>query len=104
MNGFLQWFFPTVYEKIRQRLENNYCKYNNQGLIAFTSSSYLGALVASLVASLVTKKYGRRVTIICAGLSFLLGAVLNIASTYLFILFLGRIMLGFGTGFEEQVY
>ncbi|GKV50342.1 hypothetical protein SLEP1_g57051 [Rubroshorea leprosula] len=102
MNGFLQWFFPTVFEKIRQRLENNYCKYNNQGLIAFNSSSYLGALVASLVASLVTKKYGRRVTIICAGLSLLVGAVLNIAFTYLFMLFLGRIMLGFGTGFEEQ--
>ncbi|GLT97669.1 hypothetical protein SLE2022_152240 [Rubroshorea leprosula] len=103
MNGYLHWYFPTVYEKIRQRLENNYCKFNNQGLIAFTSSSYLGALVASLVALLVTKKYGRRVTIICAGLSFLVGATLNIASPYLLILFLGRIMLGFGTGLEEQV-
>ncbi|KAK9141805.1 hypothetical protein Syun_011205 [Stephania yunnanensis] len=82
--------------------ENNYCKYNNQGLAAFTSSLYLAGLVASLVASPVTRNYGRRVSIICGGISFLIGAALNAAAVNLVMLILGRIMLGVGIGFGNQ--
>lgn len=103
MDGFLEKFFHTVYIKKKKAHENNYCKYNNQGLSAFTSSLYLAGLVASLVASPVTRKYGRRASIICGGISFLVGATLNAAAANMAMLLLGRIMLGIGIGFGNQV-
>lgn len=103
MDPFLQKFFPVVYEKKKLQSKNNYCKYDNQGLAAFTSSLYLAGLVASLAASPVTRNYGRRTSIICGGISFLIGATLNAAAANLAMLILGRIMLGVGIGFGNQV-
>ncbi|XP_039130467.1 sugar carrier protein A [Dioscorea cayenensis subsp. rotundata] len=102
MDPFLEKFFPVVYRKKNLGSKNNYCKYDNQGLSAFTSSLYLAGLVASLFASPVTRKYGRRVSIICGGISFLVGATLNAAAQNLAMLLLGRIMLGVGIGFGNQ--
>ncbi|KAI8565671.1 hypothetical protein RHMOL_Rhmol03G0278600 [Rhododendron molle] len=102
MDGFLQKFFPTVYKNTTHAHQNNYCKYNNQGLSAFTSSLYLASLVASLVASPITRKYGRRGSILCGGTSFIIGATLNASAANLSMLILGRIMLGFGIGFGNQ--
>ncbi|KAG5559507.1 hypothetical protein RHGRI_009140 [Rhododendron griersonianum] len=102
MDGFLEKFFPTVFDKEKKAHENNYCKYNNQGLSAFTSSLYLAGLVASLVASPITRKYGRRGSILCGGMSFIIGATLNASAANLAMLILGRIMLGFGIGFGNQ--
>lgn len=102
MNSFLHKFFPTVYEKKMHASENHYCKYNNQRLAAFTSSLYLAGLVASLVASPITRNYGRRISIVCGGISFLIGATLNAAAINLAMLLLGRIMLGVGIGFGNQ--
>lgn len=103
MDGFLKKFFPTVYRHKQHAHENNYCKYNNQGLAAFTSSLYLAGLVASLVASPITRKYGRRGSIICGGISFIIGATLDASAVNLAMLILGRIMLGVGIGFGNQV-
>ncbi|GMH27301.1 hypothetical protein Nepgr_029144 [Nepenthes gracilis] len=102
MDGFLRHFFHGVYEKKQHAHENNYCKFNDQGLASFTSSLYFAGLVASLIASPVTRNYGRRTSIICGGLSFLIGATLNAAAQNLAMLLLGRIMLGFGIGFGNQ--
>ncbi|XP_027173369.1 sugar transport protein 7-like [Coffea eugenioides] len=102
MDGFLSKFFPTVYRHKMHAHENNYCKYNNQGLAAFTSSLYLAGLVSSLVASPITRKYGRRGSIICGGISFSIGAALDASAQNLAMLILGRIMLGFGIGFGNQ--
>ena len=104
MDTFLEKFFPTVFVKKSQAHENNYCKYDNQGLAAFTSSLYLAGLVASLMASPVTRKFGRRTSIICGGLSFLTGATINASAMNIAMLLLGRIMLGVGIGFANQVY
>ncbi|KAL4654275.1 hypothetical protein ACB092_01G366500 [Castanea dentata] len=103
MDTFLEKFFPTVFVKKTQAHESNYCKYENQGLAAFTSSLYLAGLVASLMASPVTRKFGRRTSIICGGLSFLTGATLNASAINVAMLLLGRIMLGVGIGFGNQV-
>ncbi|MQL83283.1 hypothetical protein Taro_015779 [Colocasia esculenta] len=103
MDPFLKKFFPAVYRKKNFQSENNYCKYDNQGLAAFTSSLYLAGLIASLAASPVTRKCGRRASIVCGGLSFLLGAALNAGAANLAMLILGRIMLGVGIGFGNQV-
>ncbi|CAL9099408.1 unnamed protein product [Musa acuminata var. zebrina] len=78
MDPFLEKFFPVVYRKKNLQSQNNYCKYDNQGLAAFTSSLYLAGLVASIVASPVTRKYGRRASIVCGGVSFLVGAALKL--------------------------
>ncbi|XP_047327029.1 sugar transport protein 7 [Impatiens glandulifera] len=102
MDGFLQKFFPTVYKSKSHHHENNYCKYNNQGLSAFTSSLYLAGLVSSLVASPITSKFGRRGSIICGGVSFIVGATLDASAVNLTMLILGRIMLGVGIGFGNQ--
>ncbi|GAB4828184.1 hypothetical protein Ancab_035101 [Ancistrocladus abbreviatus] len=102
MNGFLKKFFHRVYEKKQHAHENNYCKFDDQGLGAFTSSLYLAGLVASLMASPVTRNFGRRISIICGGISFLTGAALNASAQNLAMLLLGRIMLGFGIGFGNQ--
>ncbi|KAJ6731792.1 hypothetical protein OIU79_003009 [Salix purpurea] len=102
LDGFLLKFFPGVYEKKKSVHENNYCKYNDQGLSSFTSSLYLAGLVASLIASPVTRTYGRRASIICGGVSFLIGATLNASAANLAMLLLGRIMLGVGIGFGNQ--
>ncbi|XBI81501.1 hypothetical protein VPH35_090391 [Triticum aestivum] len=104
MDPFLEKFFPVVFRRKNSGHQNNYCKYDNQGLSAFTSSLYLAGLVSSLVASPVTRNYGRRASIVCGGISFLIGAILNVAAVNLGMLILGRIMLGVGIGFGNQVY
>lgn len=104
MDGFLEKFFPEVYRNKKHAHENNYCKYNNQVLASFTSSLYLAGLVASVVASPITRNYGRRVSIICGGVSFLVGATLNACAVNLTMLLVGRIMLGIGIGFGNQVF
>ncbi|KAJ1436961.1 Sugar/inositol transporter [Sesbania bispinosa] len=102
MDDFLQDFFPSVYRHKMHAHENNYCKYDNQGLAAFTSSLYIAGLVASLVASPITRKYGRRASIIGGGISFLIGSALNASAVNLAMLILGRVMLGVGIGFGNQ--
>ncbi|CAN6204460.1 unnamed protein product [Urochloa humidicola] len=102
MDPFLKKFFPAVFQKKNSGGQNNYCKYDNQGLAAFTSSLYLAGLVASLAASPVTRSYGRKASIVCGGVSFLAGAALNVAAVNLAMLILGRIMLGVGIGFGNQ--
>ncbi|KAK4774238.1 hypothetical protein SAY87_029257 [Trapa incisa] len=102
MDEFLDKFFPEVSRNKKRAHENNYCKYNNQVLASFTSSLYLAGLVASLVASPITRNYGRKASIVCGGISFLIGATLNASAVNLAMLLLGRIMLGVGIGFGNQ--
>jgi len=53
MDPFLNKFFPEVYEKENnvKASDNQYCKFDSQTLTLFTSSLYLAALVASVLAS-----------------------------------------------------
>ncbi|XP_047050044.1 sugar transport protein 7-like [Lolium rigidum] len=102
MDPFLEKFFPVVFRRKNSPTRNNYCKYDNQALSAFTSSLYLAGQVSTLAAAPVTRNYGRRASIICGGISFLIGAALNAAAGSLTILIIGRIMLGVGIGFGNQ--
>lgn len=102
MDSFLEKFFPVVYRKKQHQSESNYCKYDNQGLAAFTSSLYLAAVVASVAASPVTRRRGRCASILIGGLSFIAGATLNAFAQNLPMLLLGRILLGVGIGFGNQ--
>ncbi|XP_021823177.1 sugar transport protein 13-like [Prunus avium] len=104
MPGFLKKFYPDVYASTqKQNTNSNYCKYNNQSLQLFTSMLYLAALVASFFASYTTKRLGRKKTMLIAGVFFIVGTVLNAAFNHLSVVILGRILLGCGVGFGNQV-
>ncbi|XP_065867739.1 sugar transport protein 10-like [Euphorbia lathyris] len=103
MDVFLKKFFPAVYEKESLGSnENMYCKFESHILQLFTSSLYLAGLVASFFASTVTRIFGRKVSMLCGGLVFLVGAIINGAAINIAMLIIGRILLGVGVGFANQ--
>ncbi|OMP09644.1 Sugar/inositol transporter [Corchorus olitorius] len=104
MDSFLEKFFPDVYRKeiSIKPSDNQYCKFDSQKLTFFTSSLYLAALVSSLVASPVTRLFGRRLTMMFGGLLFAIGALLNGFAQDLAMLYIGRILLGCGVGAANQ--
>lgn len=103
MPSFLKKFFPVVYRRIEEGGDSNYCKYDNQGLQLFTSSLYLAGLTATFFASYTTRRLGRRPTMLIAGMFFIIGTVLNAAAQNIEMLIIGRILLGCGVGFANQV-
>ncbi|KAF8401687.1 hypothetical protein HHK36_012633 [Tetracentron sinense] len=103
MPDFLKKFFPVVYRKSQESGDNsNYCKYDNQGLQLFTSSLYLAGLTSTFLASYTTRRLGRRLTMLIAGILFIIGVILNAAAQDLAMLIIGRILLGCGVGFANQ--
>lgn len=103
MDDFLKKFFPVVYKRKHEpELDSNYCKYDNQGLQLFTSSLYLAGLISTFFASYTTRKLGRRLTMLIAGVLFIAGVIFNTAAQDLAMLIVGRILLGCGVGFANQ--
>lgn len=104
MDSFLKKFFPNVYNKeTSDNSTNQYCKFNSQKLTMFTSSLYLAALTSSIVASTVTRTFGRKLSMLFGGVLFCAGALINGFAQHVWMLILGRILLGFGIGFANQV-
>ena len=77
-------------------------QYDSPTLQLFTSSLFIAGLVASLVASGVTRAYGRRATMLAAGACFLAGAGLTAGAVHVAMLVVGRVALGVGVGFANQ--
>ncbi|XP_022868670.1 sugar transport protein MST4-like [Olea europaea var. sylvestris] len=103
MDDFLKKFFPVVYRRTNDSgINSNYCRYDNQGLQLFTSSLYLAGLTATFFASYTTRRLGRRLTMLIAGVFFIIGVVFNAAAQNLAMLIIGRILLGCGVGFANQ--
>ncbi|GLT30924.1 hypothetical protein SLA2020_056980 [Shorea laevis] len=104
MESFLKKFFPQVYKTMndKSRHESEYCKFDSQLLTLFTSSLYLAALVASFFASVVTRMFGRKISMFIGGLAFLIGAILNGIAMNVALLIIGRLFLGVGVGFANQ--
>lgn len=104
MEPFLEKFFREVYAKMREDTRiSNYCKFDSQLLTSFTSSLYIAGLVASLFASSVTRTYGRKPSILLGGAAFLAGSALGGTAFNVYMLIFGRILLGIGVGFANQV-
>lgn len=82
---------------------SNYCKFDSQVLTLFTSSLYLAGLIASFLASKVTQSFGRKTSLLIGGVSFLVGAALNGGALNIYMLIIGRVLLGIGVGFTNQV-
>ncbi|XP_042506515.1 hexose carrier protein HEX6-like [Macadamia integrifolia] len=103
MEPFLRKFFPKVYTRIKEDTRiSNYCKFDSQLLTSFTSSLYIAGLVATFFASSVTRAFGRKPSILAGGAAFLAGAALGGAAVNVYMLILGRILLGIGVGFSNQ--
>ncbi|XP_015877756.3 hexose carrier protein HEX6 [Ziziphus jujuba] len=103
MESFLEKFFPEVYKKMKEDTDiSNYCKFDSQLLTSFTSSLYIAGLVASLFASSMTRAYGRKPSILVGGAAFLAGSALGGAAVNIYMLILGRVLLGVGVGFANQ--
>ncbi|KAE8719847.1 Sugar transport protein 1 [Hibiscus syriacus] len=103
MTPFLKRFFRSVWEKKEaDKSKNQYCQYDSQTLTMFTSSLYLAALLSSIVASTVTRKLGRKLSMLFGGLLFFAGALINGFAKSVWMLIVGRILLGFGIGFANQ--
>lgn len=107
MDDFLKKFFPSVY--LRKLYDDHaihkskYCMFNNQKIQLFTSSLYLAGIIATFFASYVTRHLGRKLTIVVAGFFFIIGVVCGATAQNLFMLIIGRIFLGCGVGFGNQV-
>ncbi|KAL0304087.1 UNVERIFIED_CONTAM: Hexose carrier protein HEX6 [Sesamum radiatum] len=81
---------------------SNYCKFDSQLLTCFTSSLYIAGLISSFFASIVTRNYGRKPSIVIGGLSYMVGAAIGGAAYNIYVLILGRVLLGVGLGFTNQ--
>jgi MFS transporter, SP family, sugar:H+ symporter len=104
MESFLKKFFPDVYEKMQGNTKtSNYCKFDSPLLMAFTSSLYIAGLIAAFVASKVTRTLGRRASMLIGGTVFIAGSVFGGAAVNMYMLILGRVLLGVGLGFTNQV-
>ncbi|KAG2606305.1 sugar transport protein MST6-like [Panicum virgatum] len=106
MDPFLARFFPSVYLRQREaaadRGGSQYCVFDSQLLTTFTSSIFLSALAASLLAATFTRAAGRKWSMFCGGATFLAGSALNGAANGVLMLILGRVLLGVGVGFASQ--
>jgi MFS transporter, SP family, sugar:H+ symporter len=104
MESFLQKFFPKVYHQMKgDKNVSNYCRFDSELLTVFTSSLYIAGLVATLFASSVTRRFGRRASILIGGTVFIAGSVFGGAAVNVYMLLLNRILLGIGLGFTNQV-
>ncbi|KAI3795789.1 hypothetical protein L1987_38448 [Smallanthus sonchifolius] len=103
MDPFLKKFFPSVYKKkVADTSTNQWCKFDSQILTMFTSSLYLAALLSLLVALTVTRRLDRKLSMLFGGILFSVGALVNGFTQAVWMLILGRILLGFGLGFAIQ--
>ncbi|KAL9409403.1 hypothetical protein AB3S75_047736 [Citrus x aurantiifolia] len=103
MEPFLKKFFPEVNRKMREDTKvSNYCKFDSQLLTTFTSSLYDTGILASLIASSVTRALGRIVYILIGGVAFLDGSALGSSAFNIYMLIFGRLLLGVGIGFGNQ--
>ncbi|KNA10135.1 hypothetical protein SOVF_147230 [Spinacia oleracea] len=82
MDPFLRKFFPVVFRKKNLPDANQ---------------------IATFFASYTTRRLGRRLTMLIAGVFFITGVVLNAAAQDLAMLIIGRILLGCGVGFANQL-
>ncbi|XP_062205973.1 hexose carrier protein HEX6-like [Phragmites australis] len=102
MDSFLMSFFPGVYRQKQDTKISHYCQFDSELLTLFTSSLYIAGLVATLVASSVTRRFGRRSSMLIGGTVFIVGSVFGGAAINLSMLLLNRILLGIGLGFTNQ--
>jgi MFS transporter, SP family, sugar:H+ symporter len=105
MESFLLKLFPDVYHQMKgDNNVSNYCRFDSELLTAFTSSLYIAGLVSTLCASSVTRRFGRRVSILIGGTVFIAGSVFGGAAVNVYMLLSNRIILGIGLTNQVHIY
>ncbi|XP_033516987.1 sugar transport protein 5-like [Nicotiana tomentosiformis] len=106
MRPFLEKFFPSILKKAASggAETNVYCVYGSEVLTVFTSSLYIVGMVASLIPGRLTAAIRRRNIMVVGGCTFFAGAAVNGAAQNISMLILGRILLGIGVGFTNQLF
>ncbi|XVE49551.1 hypothetical protein DITRI_Ditri01bG0091300 [Diplodiscus trichospermus] len=102
MAPFLEKFFPFVLHRMADAKQSQYCMFDSHALTAFTSSLYIAGLVSSLIAGRVTSTTGRRGSMIIGCFIFMIGTALNALALNVWMLIVGRVLLGFAVGFTNQ--
>ena len=64
-------------------IQNPYCSFDSQALQWFTSSLFVAGMIAALPAGVFTKKYGRKLSMLVAGLFFDVGVVVLAAAEHI---------------------
>lgn len=103
MPPFLKKFFPSILHKMASVKQDEYCMFDSQILTLFTSSFYIAGLVSSLIAGRVATIIGCKGILILGGVIFLIGTALDAFALNIEMLIAGRLLLGFGVGFANQV-
>ncbi|XP_043697417.1 sugar transport protein 5-like [Telopea speciosissima] len=103
MEPFLEKFFPQVLKKMASMEVDTYCLFDSHALTLFTSSLYFAAMLSSLFAGRFSAYKGRKATLVLGGSIFLIGVALISSATDVGMLILGRVCLGIGIGFSNQV-
>ncbi|KAL4451268.1 hypothetical protein ABPG77_009346 [Micractinium sp. CCAP 211/92] len=106
MPHFQEKFFPSVYEKAQAAEAGDtdpYCTFDDQLLQLFSSSLYLAGMFISLPAAILTRRMGRKITMLIASIFFLVGSGINAGAVNVAMLIVGRILLGFGIGSANSV-
>ena len=95
-----QRFFPSIADTVTaaESAPASWCRYDDHTLTLFTSSAFLAAAIATLCAGSIARSAGRRVTMVAAGLAFLVGILLTAGAAHISMLILGRTLIGVGTG------
>ncbi|KAJ4776718.1 hypothetical protein LUZ62_060975 [Rhynchospora pubera] len=104
MDSFLKEFYPKVYLRMLEGKDiSNYCKFDSQLLMVFTSSMYISGLITTtLFASTFTEKFGRRLSMLFGRAMFVVGAAVGGGAVNLSMIILARVLLGVGMGFSTQ--
>ncbi|CAL8468665.1 g8205 [Coccomyxa elongata] len=104
MRDFQDKFFPTVAAHgSNGGPANPYCKYNDHLLELVVSCLYLAAILGALGSEFTQRRYGRKVTMLFAGIFFTLGAIILAAAVNMAMLVIGRLVLGLGVGIGTTV-
>jgi len=103
MDDFLKNFFPGVWKEAASSPQDGLLQIWQPDTCTIHVFIVLGALVFTFLASFMTGSKGRSASILCGSISFFCGAVINACAMNIAMLIIGRLLLGVGIGFSNQV-
>ena len=101
MPSFLAAFFPHIAAAQKGADASPWCTFDDPRLQLFTSSLFLAGTFSTLLASWVSS-FGRKASMLLAGVCFLGGVGLCAGAAALPMLICGRVLLGLGVGLANQ--
>ncbi len=105
MPDFTALFFPeieTMAHAAGAAHSSPWCTYSDPLLQLFSSAIFLAGMVTTPFAGWISSSYGRRTSMLAAGLAFLAGVGLCAGAHVLAMLICGRVLLGVGVGLANQ--